>query len=200
MGAACHHVLGTRVDHPLVRFTRAAPAAGVSARCADWLSHSGNWSCAWVTGIFAANVIGRWVVARWEKLLEKIPLVRPIYSGVKQIMETVLSNRTESFKEVVLIEFPKKDCWTYGFIVSTPGRAAAAETGYDDVVTVFVPTAPNPTSGYVLMAPRSQLKRSRVSIEDAFKFHVSLGVMSPKSLEAQSAVFQVQKDSDRPAI
>lgn len=115
-----------------------------------------------VTGIFAANVIGRWVVARWEKLLEKIPLVRPIYSGVKQIMETVLSNRTESFKEVVLIEFPKKDCWTYGFIVSTPGRAAAAETGYDDVVTVFVPTAPNPTSGYVLMAPRSQLKRSRV--------------------------------------
>ena len=153
-----------------------------------------------VTGIFAANVIGRWVVARWEKLLEKIPLVRPIYSGVKQIMETVLSNRTESFKEVVLIEFPKKDCWTYGFIVSTPGRAAAAETGYDDVVTVFVPTAPNPTSGYVLMAPRSQLKRSRVSIEDAFKFHVSLGVMSPKSLEAQSAVFLVQKDSDRPAI
>ena len=95
---------------------------------------------------------------------------------------------------------PKKDCWTYGFIVSTPGRAAAAETGYDDVVTVFVPTAPNPTSGYVLMAPRSQLKRSRVSIEDAFKFHVSLGVMSPKSLEAQSAVFQVQKGSDRPAI
>ena len=153
-----------------------------------------------VTGIFAANVIGRWVVARWEKLLEKIPLVLPIYSGVKQIMETVLSNRTESFKEVVLIEFPKKDCWTYGFIVSTPGRAAAAETGYDDVVTVFVPTAPNPTSGYVLMAPRSQLKRSRVSIEDAFKFHVSLGVMSPKSLEAQSAVFQVQKGSDRPAI
>ena len=75
-----------------------------------------------VTGIFAANVIGRWVVARWEKLLEKIPLVRPIYSGVKQIMETVLSNRTESFKEVVLIEFPKKDCWTYGFIVSTPGQ------------------------------------------------------------------------------
>lgn len=68
------------------------------------------------------------------------------------------------------------------------------------MVTVFVPTAPNPTSGYVLMAPRSQLKRSRVSIEDAFKFHVSLGVMSPKSLEAQSAVFLVQKDSDRPAI
>ena len=100
-----------------------------------------------VTGIFAANVIGRWVVARWEKLLEKIPLVRPIYSGVKQIMETVLSNRTESFKEVVLIEFPKKDCWTYGFIVSTPGRAAAAETGYDDVVTVFVPHRTEPDLG-----------------------------------------------------
>ena len=198
MGAACHHVLGTRIDHPLVRFTRAAPAAGVSADALIGFHIPGIGlvlaiALILVTGIFAANVIGRWVVARWEKLLEKIPLVRPIYSGVKQIMETVLSNRTESFKEVVLIEFPKKDCWTYGFIVSTPGRAAAAETGYDDVVTVFVPTAPNPTSGYVLMAPRSQLKRSRVSIEDAFKFHVSLGVMSPKSLEAQSAVFQVQK-------
>ena len=119
MGAACHHVLGTRIDHPLVRFTRAAPAAGFHIPGIGLVLAI---ALILVTGIFAANVIGRWVVARWEKLLEKIPLVRPIYSGVKQIMETVLSNRTESFKEVVLIEFPKKDCWTYGFIVSTPSR------------------------------------------------------------------------------
>lgn len=132
-----------------------------------------------VTGILVANMLGQWIVARWERLLEKIPVVRPVYSGVKQILQTVLSDRTDSFKEVVLIEFPRPGCWTYGFVVSTPGAAVERETGAEDLVTVFVPTAPNPTSGYVVMAPRSDLRPTEASIENAFKFHVSLGVMTP---------------------
>lgn len=133
------------------------------------------------TGILVANIIGQWLVARWERFLEKIPVVRPIYSGVKQILETVLSDRTSSFREVVMLEFPRKGCWTYAFIVSVPGPEAAREAGLDDAVTVFVPTAPNPTSGYVLIVPRSELRPSSASVEEAFKFHVSLGVMAPSA-------------------
>ena len=132
-----------------------------------------------ITGVLVANMLGQWIVTRWEWLLEKIPLVRPIYSGVKQILATVLSDRTQSFKEVVLIEFPLAGCWTYGFIVSTPGREALDALSATDMVTVFVPTAPNPTSGYVIMVEREKLRTTSATIEEAFKFHVSLGVMTP---------------------
>ena len=134
-----------------------------------------------VTGILVANFIGQWFVSRWERLLEKIPVVRPIYSGVKQIMETVLSDRTQSFRDVVLVEFPRAGCWTYGFIVATPSERTLAELRGSDMVTVFVPTAPNPTSGYVMMIEKKDVRPTSTTVEDAFKFHVSLGVMTPAS-------------------
>ncbi|MDO5530688.1 DUF502 domain-containing protein [Sutterella sp.] len=140
-----------------------------------------------VTGILVANFIGQWIVSRWERFLEKIPLVRPIYSGVKQILETVLSDRTQSFHDVVLVEFPRKDCWTYGFVVATPGAGTQKEMGGEDMITVFVPTAPNPTSGYVVMVERAAVRKTSTSVEDAFKFHVSLGVMTPAAQNAEKS-------------
>lgn len=131
------------------------------------------------SGALVANFIGQWFVRRWEQLLVRIPIVRPVYSGVKQILETILSDRTQSFKEVVLIEFPRTDCWTYAFVVSTPHSKTLEELGSEDMVNVYVPTAPNPTSGYVLLIERKKLRKTEASIEDAFKFHVSLGVMPP---------------------
>ncbi len=133
------------------------------------------------TGMLVANFIGRWLVARWESLLERIPVVRPIYSGVKQILETVLSDRAQSFRDVVLVEFPRKGCWTYGFVVATPSERTLAELSGSDMIMVFVPTAPNPTSGYVMMIERSEARETNTSVEDAFKFHVSLGVMTPRT-------------------
>ena len=133
-----------------------------------------------ITGVLVANMLGQWVVSRWEWFLDKIPVVRPIYSGVKQILATVLSDRTQSFREVVLIEFPISGCWTYGFIVATPGKETLETLSATEMVTVFVPTAPNPTSGYVIMVERDKLHKTSATIEQAFKFHVSLGVMTPE--------------------
>lgn len=139
------------------------------------------------TGILVANFIGRWLVARWEGILERIPVVRPIYSGVKQILETVLSDRTQSFRDVVLVEFPRPGCWTYGFVVSTPAEHTLAELSGQDMITVFIPTAPNPTSGYVMMLERNQVRETATTVEDAFKFHVSLGVMTPRETPRTAA-------------
>ena len=133
-----------------------------------------------LTGVLVANMLGQWIVSRWEWFLDKIPVVRPIYSGVKQILATVLSDRTQSFREVVLIEFPIAGCWTYGFIVATPGKETLETLSATEMVTVFVPTAPNPTSGYVIMVEREKLHKTTATIEQAFKFHVSLGVMTPE--------------------
>ena len=133
------------------------------------------------TGVLVANFIGQTVVRFWESLLNKIPLVRPIYSGVKQIASTILSDNTESFKEVVLVEFPQEGQWTLAFIVSTPGDNLKKEIGHNDLVTVYVPTAPNPTSGYVIMVPESVVKKTEITVDQAFKFHLSLGVMTPQN-------------------
>ena len=131
-----------------------------------------------VTGVLVANIVGAKIIQLWEALLNRIPLIRPVYSGVKQIAQTVLSDQTSSFKEVVLIEFPRPGAWTLAFVVSQPPKDVREVLG-DDVVTVYVPTSPNPTSGYVLMVPRADLHPTAVSVDEAFKFHISLGVVSP---------------------
>ncbi len=132
-----------------------------------------------VTGILVANFLGQKVLSLWEDLLNHIPLVRSVYSGVKQITSTVLSGQSESFKEVVLVEFPQKGQWTYGFVVSKPDEQAAAVIGGEQCVTLFVPTAPNPTSGFVVMVDRASIVPANVSVEDALKYHLTLGVMAP---------------------
>jgi uncharacterized membrane protein len=133
-----------------------------------------------LTGMLVANFIGKRLVHLWEWLIDKIPLVRPVYSGVKQIAATLLSDQTESFKEVVLIEYPQPGEWTYGFVVASPSVEAKQVTATPDLITVYVPTAPNPTSGYVLMVSRSRVRKTAATVDEAFKFHVSLGVVPPQ--------------------
>lgn len=132
-----------------------------------------------VTGVLVANFLGQRIVALWEALLDRIPLVRSIYQGIKQITSTVLSNQDQSFKEVVLVEFPQPGQWTYGFVVGNPGEGVKSELGTEDLVTVYVPTAPNPTSGFVVMMTRSRVRKTAVPVEEALKYHLSLGVMTP---------------------
>lgn len=134
-----------------------------------------------VTGILVANFIGQWFLRLWEACLNRIPIVRPLYSGAKQITSTLLSDQTQSFKEVVLIEFPREGQWIYGFTVSTPSPTTRRELDMEDLTTVYVPTSPNPTSGYVVMTRRSSLRKTKVSVEEALKYHLSLGVMLPGS-------------------
>lgn len=130
------------------------------------------------TGVFAANIIGERLVRWWEGLLTRIPVVRSIYSGVKQVSDTLLSQKGQSFRKVVLVEFPQRGQWTLGFVVGEPGARLAPVLGAPHV-TVYVPTAPNPTSGYVILVRPEEVREVDVSVDDAFKFHVSLGVVVP---------------------
>jgi uncharacterized membrane protein len=140
-----------------------------------------------VTGALAANIIGARMFSWWESVLVKIPIVRPIYSSVKQVSDTLFASKGQSFRKVVLIEFPNRGQWTFGFIVGAPGPAIARETG-GDLITVYVPTAPNPTSGYVLLVRPAEIKELDITVDDALKFHLSMGVVAPAARAPRSAL------------
>jgi len=131
-----------------------------------------------LTGVFAANLFGRKLVGFWEAILGRIPLVRTIYSSVKQVLETLFSSNSESFRRVVLIEYPRKDIWSLGF-QTNEALSAARETTGNDLVSVFVPTTPNPTSGFIIMLPAEDITQLDISVEDGFKFIISMGVIVP---------------------
>ena len=139
------------------------------------------------TGMLAANIIGARLFAWWEAVLVKIPIVRPIYTSVKQVSDTLFASKGESFRKVVLVEFPQRGQWTLGFVVGAPGPAVLRELE-SDMITVYVPTAPNPTSGYVIIVKPSEVKEAGVSVDDALKFHLSLGVVPPPARAQRSAL------------
>ena len=131
------------------------------------------------TGVLAANIIGERLLRWWHRLLNQIPIVRSIYSSVKQISDTLLATRGQSFRKVVMIEFPQRGQWTLGFVVGSPGAKIAAATA-ENAITVYVPTAPNPTSGYVLVVRPDDVREVDITVDDALKFHISLGVVPPR--------------------
>ncbi|MEQ6342287.1 MAG: DUF502 domain-containing protein [Gammaproteobacteria bacterium] len=131
------------------------------------------------TGIVVANFFGRQMVAVWEKFLSRIPLVRPIYSAVKQLTETVFTSGGQSFRKVLLIEYPRRGLWTLAFQTGTAVGEAQAKTA-DEVVNVYVPTTPNPTSGFFLMVPRKDVVELEMSVDDGLKMIISMGAVVPK--------------------
>ena len=131
-----------------------------------------------VTGILVANILGRKLVYFWESVLKRIPLVRSIYSAAKQFAEIVFTDNTQSFNRVMLIEYPRKGLYSLCFQTSSNLGEVQAKTG-EDVVCVFIPTTPNPTSGLILMAPKSEVMELDMEIEEALQMIVSLGVVVP---------------------
>ncbi len=130
-----------------------------------------------VTGMLAANLFGRRLVGLWEAILGRIPLVRTIYSSVKQVTETLLATKSTAFRKVVLVEFPRKGAWSVGFLTNREVIAAAASTSGRDLVSVFVPTTPNPTTGFIMMLPAEEVTELPISVEDGFKYIISMGVV-----------------------
>ncbi len=129
-------------------------------------------------GILARNFIGRRLVLWWEALLARIPIVSAIYSSVKQVSDTLFSPSGQAFRKAVLIEFPRQGVWTVGFVVGSPGAPLQRPlTG--EHASVYVPTAPNPTSGYILIVPLAQIVDLDISVDAALKFVVSMGVVTP---------------------
>ncbi len=131
-----------------------------------------------VTGLLITNLVGRQMVSWWEQLLRRIPLVRSIYSGTKTFTETVFSTTGQAFKQVLLIEYPRKGIWTLGFQTGDEMLEPSHRAGRD-LVGVFVPTTPNPTSGFIIMVPREELILMEMSVDEAMRLIFTLGVVSP---------------------
>ena len=131
-----------------------------------------------ITGMLAANFVGRYVVGGWESLLDRIPIVRTIYGGAKNFAEIVFSDSNDSFKQVLLIEYPRKGLFSLAFQTSSELGEVQARSG-EDVVCCFVPTTPNPTSGFVIMVPRKDIKVLDMDVDEALKMIISLGVVVP---------------------
>ncbi|MEO8937309.1 MAG: DUF502 domain-containing protein [Burkholderiaceae bacterium] len=129
-------------------------------------------------GVLGRNFIGRRLFVWWEALLARIPVVSAIYSSVKQVSDTLLSPSGQAFRKPVLVEFPRAGTWTIGFVVGSPGAALQGPL-VGEHASVYVPTAPNPTSGYVLIVPVGQVVDLDITVDEALKFVVSMGVVAP---------------------
>ena len=131
-----------------------------------------------VIGMFAAGIVGRWLMRTSEWILGRVPVVRSLYSAVKQIFETVLAARSDAFRECVLIQYPRPGSWAIGFITGkTEGHIQ--EITDEQVVNVFLPTTPNPTSGFLLFLPRDEITKLVMSVEEGLKMVVSAGIVTP---------------------
>ena len=131
-----------------------------------------------LTGLAAANFVGQRLVGFWEGLLSRIPVVKSIYYSVKQVSDTLLSSNGQAFRKALLIQYPHQGIWTIAFQTGKPGGDAARHLG-DDFVSVYVPTTPNSTSGFFLMLPRKDAIELDMSVDEALKYIISMGVVAP---------------------
>ena len=133
------------------------------------------------TGVIATNILGQRLVGWGESILNKIPLVRSIYSATKQVMQTIFSKNSQAFRKVLLIEYPRKDMWTVAFLTGSP-EAQVTKGLEGEMVSVFVPTTPMPTAGFLLMVAKSETIELSLSVDEALKYIISLGVMQPSMM------------------
>jgi uncharacterized membrane protein len=135
------------------------------------------------TGMLAANFAGQRFIGAWEALLSRIPFVKSIYLSVKQVSDTLLSSKGQAFRKALLVEFPRPGSWTIAFLTGTPSPVVSPYLPGEHV-SVYVPTTPNPTGGYFLMLPRSQVRELDMTVDEALKYIISMGVVAPRSGEA----------------
>ena len=153
---------------PLIDLLARIPGLGVIVMLAGLL----------LTGVFATNMIGQWWLRQGSRLLNNIPIVKSIYSSVKQVSDTLFSSSGNAFREAVLVEYPRQGSWTIAFVTGRPGGEAAVHLK-GDYLSVYVPTTPNPTSGFFLMVPRADVIVLQMSVDEALKYVISMGVVAP---------------------
>lgn len=132
-----------------------------------------------LTGMFVANIFGQWWLMQWDRLLSHIPIVKSIYSSVKQVSDTLFSSSGNAFREAVLVQYPHQGSWTIAFVTGKPSGEVAEALG-DEHVSLYVPTTPNPTSGFFLMMPRASVRPLKMSVDAALKHIISMGVVAPE--------------------
>ena len=134
-----------------------------------------------LVGSLASGLFGRTLIRIWENILNRMPVVRSVYSAIKQILETVMAAQSDAFRQAVLVQYPRKDIWAIGFVTgSTKGEVGKNVS--EKMINVFMPTTPNPTSGFLLFFPEKDLIYLKMSVEDALKLVVSGGMVIPKDI------------------
>ena len=153
-----------------------------------------------VTGVIAANFFGARLIGAWESVLGRIPFVKSIYSSVKQVSDTLLSSKGNAFRKALLVEFPRQGSWTIAFMTGTPATSVAPYLPGEHI-SVYVPTTPNPTGGYFLMLPRSKVRELDMTVDEALKYIISMGVVAPRGslVAAARAAARRRKAGRRPA-
>ena len=143
-----------------------------------------------LTGVFATNIVGQWWLRQGSRVLSQIPIVKSIYNSVKQVSDTLFSSNGNAFREAVLVQYPRDGAWTIAFVTGRPGGEAAHHLN-GDYLSVYVPTTPNPTSGFFLMVPRADVIVLQMSVDEALKYVISMGVVAPPvhvaAIEAETA-------------
>lgn len=132
-----------------------------------------------LTGALASNVAGRWWVKQWDKLFTHIPIVKSIYTSVKKVSDTLFSDGGNAFRKALLIQYPRQGVWTIAFQTGTPSGEVANKLPGDDLISVYVPTTPNPTSGFFLVVPSSDVIELDMSVDEALTYVISMGAVSP---------------------
>ncbi|MCX7891582.1 MAG: DUF502 domain-containing protein [Burkholderiales bacterium] len=139
-----------------------------------------------VTGVAVSNILGQRMVAIWEGALKRIPFVNSIYNGVKQVSDTLFKPGGQAFRKALLVEWPREGAWTIAFLTGTPGGDVASHLR-GDYVSVYVPTTPNPTGGYFVMLPREDVIELDMSVDEALKYIISMGVAPPVPARRRAA-------------
>lgn len=154
--------------HPHTLFGRDIPGFGVILTIAIVLT----------TGVVATNFFGKHLFVLWEKLLHRVPVVKSVYSSVKKVSDTLFSDSGNAFRKAVLVQFPREGTWTIAFVTGAPGGDVSNHL-QGDFVSIYVPTTPNPTGGYFLMLPKADVIELDMSVDEALKYIISMGVVAP---------------------
>ena len=135
-----------------------------------------------IIGFIATNFLGRMVIRISEYIVDRMPVIRTLYGAIKQIFETIMASQSQAFREVVMLEYPRKGVWSIGFVTGT-SEGQIQDFTENETINVFVPTTPNPTSGYLLFVPKKELKYLDMTVEEGVKLVVSAGIITPPKPE-----------------
>lgn len=149
-----------------------------------------------VIGWFATNFLGRMFIRMSEYIVDRMPVIRTLYSAIKQIFETIMASQSSAFREVVMLEYPRKGVWSLGFVTGV-SKGEVQELTENETINVFVPTTPNPTSGFLLFVPRKELHFLDMSVEEGVKMVVSAGIITPQHVDEKDKIALIEKKTSK---